>query len=93
MLSATRSKGRARPKTFKGKVPERVYSAAEVADALRVSKMTVLRYIDDGDLPRPSLFLQYQGHRVWLWNAGEFDRSLDLLRGNKRVRPRRRRFD
>ena len=73
-------------KTSRHKVPERVYSASEVADALGVSKMTVLRHIDDGRLPRPSLFLQYSGCRYWLWNEREFDRTLELFRAGKRAK-------
>jgi hypothetical protein len=49
-----------------------------------VSKMTLLRYIDDGRLPQPKLFLLRQGLRVWLWNAGELERALQLWRTSKR---------
>jgi hypothetical protein len=55
MPRSSRSKRRASSRTSTRRLPERVYSAAEVADAVGVSKMMVLRYIDDGRLPRPDL--------------------------------------
>jgi len=84
MLAAVGSQRQATAQTSKRKAPVRVYSAAEVADVLGVSKMTLLRYIDDGRLPQPKLFLLRQGLRVWLWNAGELERALQLWRTRKR---------
>jgi hypothetical protein len=89
MPSTSRSKRHASAKSSRRTVPEKVHSAAEVADALGVSKMTVLRYIDDGSLPAPNLYLQYQGHRVWLWNTREVRLAVDLLRERKRAKQRR----
>ncbi len=83
MVSAMRFDGRRSTKASKNKIPERLYSAAEVAEALAVSKMTVLRYIDDGRLQRPSLYLQCRGYRIWLWNAREFALSLHATRETK----------
>jgi hypothetical protein len=84
MASPKKRNGPASTERSRPTVPERVYSAAEVADALGVSKMTVLRYVDDGRMRRPHFFVQYQGYRVWLWNPREFNLTLDLSRAGKR---------
>jgi len=83
MSRSTRSRRRARTRTRD--IPERVYSAAEVAGAMGISKMTVLRCIEDGRLLRPGLFPQLPGYWVWLWNAREFRWSLAFLRAYART--------
>jgi hypothetical protein len=62
----------------------RIYTSAELAEALGVCKMTVLRYVVNGRLPRPKLFVQQQRQRTWLWNAEEFRRAIALVNGKSK---------
>ncbi|HKT47350.1 MAG TPA: helix-turn-helix domain-containing protein [Candidatus Acidoferrales bacterium] len=61
----------------------RVYTSAELAEALGVCKMTVLRYVENGRLPRPRHFVQQEQQRTWLWEPGEFRRAIALVNGRK----------
>jgi predicted site-specific integrase-resolvase len=54
----------------------RVYAASEVAEALQISKMTLLRYLSNGRLPTPKLFMMSQGRKLWLWTEEEFVQTL-----------------
>lgn len=48
--------------------------------------MTILRYLDDGHLRRPGLFMQMRRYRVWLWTRQEFQTTVRLLRSEERAR-------
>jgi len=60
----------------------RVYATSEVAKSLQVCKMTLLRYLSNGRLPPPKLFMMSHGRKVWLWTENEFLETL-------RLRPKR----
>jgi hypothetical protein len=80
------SKGQGSVKKSKRKAAKRVYSSADLADSVGISKMTLLRNLEEGRLARPAMFLQFHQKRVWLWNRREFRRSVDLLRASERAK-------
>jgi hypothetical protein len=54
-----------------GKAGIRLYTSAEVANRLRVSKMTALRWVSDGKVKSPTLFTLSARRTVWLWTNEE----------------------
>jgi hypothetical protein len=58
---AMRSQKQRKRRVARREFPYRIYSAAELAAALSVSRMTVLPCIDERRLPRTRVFLHYQG--------------------------------
>jgi len=48
--------------------------------------MTILRYLDDGHLRSPGLYLQTPRYRVSLWTQQEFRQTVQLLRSRERAR-------
>jgi hypothetical protein len=55
-----------------------MYTAADVARTLGISKMSVLRYLEAGRMPAPRHFLPRRGTKVWLWDAKEYDGAIAL---------------
>jgi hypothetical protein len=49
-----------------------VYSAADVARELGVCKITVLRWVSDGRLRQPRLYMLNSSGKAWLWDTDEF---------------------
>jgi hypothetical protein len=58
----------------------RVYTSAEVAKHLKVSKMTVMRWVSSGSVKKPKLFILSRSGTVWLWTKKELSRLSDLKR-------------
>jgi len=67
----------------------RLHSAAEVARKLDVSKMTVLRWVAEGKVPKPQFHLRSQGRIVWLWSSVEFTQVLAIKNPRQQAKGRR----
>jgi hypothetical protein len=77
----------------------RVFTSAEVANSLKINKMTVMRRVSSGRVKRPKLFTSSAIGVTWLWSKEEMARLRTLrnvlldprwqhLKGpNPRVRP------
>lgn len=67
----------------------RVYTSADVAKRLKVSKMTIMRWVSSGSVKKPKLFIRSRSGTVWLWTNKELARLMNLK--NLLFDPRRRR--
>ena len=56
----------------------RVYTSADVARHLRVSKMTIMRWVSSGSVKKPKLFIRSRSGTVWLWTKKELARLSNL---------------
>jgi hypothetical protein len=61
-----------------GTAGTRVYTSAEVARHLKVSKMTVPRWVSSGSVKKPKLFILSRSGTVWLWTKKELARLSTL---------------
>jgi hypothetical protein len=57
----------------------RVFTSAEVAKQLEVSKMTLMRWVSSGRVRKPKLFILSRAGIAWLWSKKEVT-SLSSMR-------------
>jgi DNA-binding XRE family transcriptional regulator len=56
----------------------RVYTSTDVAKHLKVSKMTIMRWVNSGSVKKPKLFIRSRSGTVWLWTKEELVRLSNL---------------